>query len=330
MVIFTLKKSPQFKTKKVTDVIKFICSGKIPGLNWLRYVCHANPNRLLALAEKSRTENPDQLQVLAREFSAILHDVRVGGVWKRTSPGRLPLTVNFLVDHLQNSEGKGVVLDLGASDGSTSADLCKALKLGCKRNFQVHMADLYLWLKIWKGSFLTEYRSTSNDPVMVRLGWFGMRLPTSEHWWDAPGNFLAKAYLSLKRLRNAMVETGQIPMINPLAMAEPLITPFELNALEMNADMVDQYDAVRASNILNLDYFSSQQLHLIIGYLHKYLRQEGVLVVSRNDGGKVNEDENGAIWLRTEIGFSRQENFGRGSEICEIVDDFKVDVPCVV
>ena len=294
----------------------------------MRYACHANPHRLLDLAEQAHKVNTSTLKALAHEFSRILHDVRVGGVWKRTQPGRLPLTENAMVTRLAHGNGPGEVLDIGASDGSTSFDLLHALKAGCDRKFHVHMADLYLWLDVWRNGSLMEYRSTDGKPVMARVGRFGMRLPTSEHRWDLPGNILAKLYLSLTSMREAMVCEARIPMINPLALAEGDITPIEMNCLNDNAEMRSRFDAVRASNILNHEYFSPDQLRQILGYLHSYLHPDGVLVVSRNEGGVDSETENGTVWRRKADGFAREDSFGAGSEIAAIVDALKVDLPC--
>ncbi|WP_218044345.1 hypothetical protein, partial [Kiloniella majae] len=78
---------------------------------WLHYFCQTDPDALAL--------STDNVSV----FSKILDDIRINGVWKRTNPARLPKTETALVKHLDCKLKDLHVLDLGASDGSTTLDM---------------------------------------------------------------------------------------------------------------------------------------------------------------------------------------------------------------
>lgn len=303
-----------------------MCRGAKPSLRIFSYILHSNPRRLLDINILVKGSNERDTLILADEFSKILHDIRVGGVWKRTSPGRLPLTTEAIVKNLPEKIKSGKVLDIGASDGCTSADLVRALDEKFNGAFQVYMADLYLWLDVWKKSVWTEYRSTQGLPVMVEVGGFGMRLPKSEHRWDILGSALAKLYLSLAGFRKSFTYQDRIPLINPLAQAlgEGRVFPIEMDCLQYQSALKARFDVIRASNILNFGYFTPEQLQIIVGHLHDYLREDGILVVSRNEGTALKENEGGIVWQKAETGFVRVDCFGQGSEIDSLVDTFVV------
>ena len=311
-------------------MIKFICRAAKPAHHLFSYLFHSNPRRLLDITVEAKRATEENILILAEEFSEILHDVRVGGVWKRTSPGRLPLTTEALIKNLPDNNKAGIILDIGSSDGCTSADLVHALRENCERKFQVHMADLYLWLDVWRKGAWSEYRSTQGLPVMVELGWFGMRLPQSEHRWDIFGSLLAKLYLSFSAFRKSFAHEVRIPMINPLALTlgEDCVLPIEMDCLQSNSAPESYFDAIRASNILNLGYFSPEQLNTILGHFHGYLRKDGILIVSRNEGSVSNETESGTVWQRTEDGFDCKDSFGQGSEIDVLVETYNAASKC--
>ena len=162
---------------------------------------------------------------------------------------------------------------------------------------------------------------------MVEFGRFGMRLPKSEHKWDVLGSLLAKFYLSLSVFRKSFVHQVRIPMINPLALAmgKDRVLPIEMDCLKYQSALQANFDVIRASNILNFGYFTLEQLQIILGHFHRYLRKDGILVVSRSEGTVSNETESGTVWQRTDDGFVPKDSFGQGSEIVGLVESFQVE-----
>ena len=70
-------------------------------------------------------------------------------------------------------------------------------------------------------------------------------------------------------------------------------------------------------------YFESAQIITAITHLHAYLSQGGCLVVSRNVDGPAGEVENGSVWLKQADRFERVADFGNGSEVKAIVDNWR-------
>lgn len=82
----------------------------------------ADPDLLLHIVNSARFTQDRSLQnELSNLFSQVLHDLRMGGAWKRTGSRRLVQTERTLQQHLPPAR-HGIVnlLDLGASDGITS------------------------------------------------------------------------------------------------------------------------------------------------------------------------------------------------------------------
>lgn len=297
---------------------KFICTGAIPRPVIFCYLCHADPDQLLRLADGPLSD------VGAIKFSKVLHDIRISGVWKRTGPKRLAETERVIAARIAGRDDPINALDIGASDGSTTLDLLSALRRQNDCSINMYLADLHLWLVRFGSGSLVEYRATDGQPVMVRLGRFGLRLPRSEHGWDVLSNLLAKWYLGKENLRAGLPQTARIPLINPQALNEPAIIPKEMDILASNPDLIGKLDVVRASNILNREYFNDKQVLAAAKNLHSYLHDDGILVVSRNVGTPDNEVEHGSVWERSHNGFVRVEDFGNGSEVAEIIDNLNL------
>ena len=250
----------------------------------------------------------------------VLHDIRVGGVWKRTGSARLENTLRVIDDYLRREPRESVnVLDLGASDGTTTIELVERLR----KTYRVTawLADKYLWLDRFERGRVVEYRTTDGAPVMVRRGRLALRLPRSEHRWHLLANLLASLYM---RYRPAMHPAGRISLMQPRINEYPDIHVIELDALRRNEELVGKMDVIRASNVLHREYFDERQIATAVGNLHDYLRDGGCMVISRNvDRGAqdrgAQEIECGSLWRKTPQGFVLESEFGGGSDIRSLV-----------
>jgi hypothetical protein len=308
---------------------KYICAGAIPYPGIFRYFCHANPDRLEILTTRAHESTANELSQIALEFSNIMHDIRIRNVWKRTEQGRLPKTEESICQFIrepkasQSTKRTSVrILDLGASDGSTTKDLLNAVQGETSRSIEIYLGDLYLRLLRFRNRYVVEYRSSYGDPVMVRIGRIGLRLPRSEHWWDWISNLIARWYFRCHDLRLGMVKEVELFLVHPNVAEEPPIKLVEMNCLEWKDSLKDMFDVVRASNVLILDYFTAEQIQRVLDHLHGYIRKGGCLVVSRNIGGPGKEVEEGSVWRHTDNGFKHMEDFGNGSEVKNLVDEF--------
>jgi chemotaxis methyl-accepting protein methylase len=280
----------------------------------------ADPDLLLDIADRFRSAGRSNTD-LTDDFSHVLHDLRMGGTWKRTNRGRLPATEAMICTHLAPAGGEEIaVLDLGASDGITTLDLAAALRAAFGERVRLYMTDVNLSLLRYRKGPIFEYRAADGEPVMVRIGRFGLRLASERMDRGHASDPLGALYLRCAGLRRSMRLDARIPLIQPLVQNDPAITTMELNCLVRDGTLVDRFSAVRASNVLNLAYFSAAQLSEAVGNIHAYLREGGCFLVSRNADRADGETENGSIWRKTGPHFSHLADFGSGSEIKATVD----------
>jgi hypothetical protein len=301
-------------------VIQFVVSGALPNFPALRARCLANPDALLRLAEQ--VDGPcSTAGEFSDRFSLVLHDLRMAGVWKRTNRGRLKRSEEMLCAHVNPELRRGLtLLDIGASDGITTVDAVRTLRRAFGEEVHALLTDLNLWLLRYRLGSLVEYRATNGEPIMARLGPFGVRLARARREAGSGGNFLARSYLRRVKLRGSMQLDARISLVHPAARREPGITILELDCLTLNENLLDRIGAVRASNVLNLGYFEVPQICRALECVHAYLREGGCLVVSKANGQHSAEAENGSVWLRERRRFRWLTDFGSGSEIRPIVD----------
>ncbi len=288
----------------------------------MRSRCLADPDSLLAIACSLEAANVPNAPRSDR-FSLILHDLRMGGAWKRTNRGRLRQTEEMLCDYIHAEPHQGLtLLDIGASDGITTVEAVRALRRTFGDQVQAIVADRNLWLLRYRRGPVVEYRAADGEPIMARLGRIGIRLARPRQGAPSDDNPLARLYLRCAGFRSAMRHEAQIPLVHPAARREPGVAVMELDCLVSKECLKDRIAAIRASNVLNLGYFGLPQIRLTVGHLHGYLRDGGCLVVSRNHDQPDGERENGSVWLKDGARFRWVRDFGAGSEIRQIVDDW--------
>jgi hypothetical protein len=285
----------------------------------------ADPDVLLKIMETAESsQDRVSRRDLSNLFSQVLHDLRMGGAWKRTGAGRLTRTEQMLLQQLDPARHNSVTfLDLGASDGITTLELVHAFRRAGHGEVTAYATDANLWLYRFRFGPLTEYRAGNGEPIMARLGPIGLRLSRNRHELNG-ANLFSAWYLRLEGFRKAMRMDARIALVNPAVRSEPNIIASELNCLERNDNFVGKFTAARASNVLNLGYFEPAQILSAISHLHAYLCPSGSLVVSRNADGPAGELENGSLWVRHATRFEWVADFGTGSEIKQLVDSWQV------
>lgn len=297
-------------------MIQLIVSGPLPSNRILRGRCLSNPDDLLDLAEQASL--PDSaIGSLSDSFSLILHDLRMAGAWKRTNRRRLKQTEDMLCAYIAPQCRHNLhFLDVGASDGVTTVEAVRALRRAFNQDVHAYLADINLWLLRYRRGPVVEYRASDGEAIMVRVGRIGVRLAKSRRGAaQIDANPTARFYLRCRRFRGAMRLDRRISLVNPVARREPGVTMIELDCLRRDVNLVDRISAIRASNILNLGYFGSEQIREAISHFHAYLRDGGCLVVSRNADGPLGETENGSVWIKEADRFCWVADFGAGSEV---------------
>jgi hypothetical protein len=278
----------------------------------------ADPEMLSGLAECEIPKSAEGITALSDRFSALAQAIRMNGVCKMTWRGRLKETERVLCKYLDDLKQKEIsFLDLGASDGSTTREAVEALRQMPGVKVEARMIDLNLWLYRYRKGWLTEYREAGGEPVLVRIGPLCIRLDSGM------GHVLSKHYLlKLGWIRRRMTAAGRILLVNPLTANDPDITIEAGDCMEYRPELENRFDAIRSSNLLIHAYFTEDQMLVAVGYLHRYLRDGGLLVLSRNEPQGEGEIELGSIWRKEGGVLRRLEDFGGGSEIRDLVDGY--------
>jgi hypothetical protein len=299
-------------------MIRLIASDILPASPRLSRYFLTNPDFLLRVCEsqgQSAAEANDK-------FSLVLHDLRMGGTWKRTNRGRLKQTERALCEQLAGRT-RVTVLDLGASDGVTTWEAVHTLRQSLGANVCALLADVNIYMCRYRKGPFVEYRAGDGEPIMARIGRLGLRLSRRRQALRESPDPLATLYLGMTGLRESMQLDARISLIHPLARAEPSITALEMNCLTRHEGLIDSVDAVRASNVLNRGYFRPDQIRAAVSHLHAYLREEGCLVISSNIDVAAGEVEQGTVWRKNGRRFDLIEDFGGGSEVREIVESWE-------
>lgn len=288
-----------------------------------RWLLHPDPERLGELACSLAAPHAASEEVAA-QFSRVVSSIRVGAIHKQTRSGRLRECDAVLAELLRARRLHEVrFLDVGASDGTTTLDTVEFLSAQLALPIRATLLDRYVRLLRHGAGLLVEYRMPDGAPVMVRVGPAGLQLSSVESTRDPLSRWLGRAWLRAKS-RRALPLAATLELVSP-AVRRAGIRVLEANVLEPQAALAGAFDAIRASNVLNLDYFGAEGIARVLRHLHGYLGEEGILVVSRNqdeEGGV----ERGSAWRRTESGFARLRDFGGGSYVAALVDELRVSL----
>ena len=286
----------------------------------LRHVFLPMPERLLEISSAS-ARKPHVASSDVDEFSTIISSLWINQTNKRTARGRLPETLQAISRALPPASQCLRFLDLGASDAVSTYDAVCYFRDERGIPITAHAVDLYTQLHRYDGRFLSEYRTSDGSPVLVRVGRLGLRLGRPLAF--RPFEMLRNAYLRTHSVRDRLCDVLAIPLIHPLAAADPDVTVAEADALLDRPEFHDAFNVVRICNLLNRSYFSAAQMETIVGHAVSYLEIGGLLVVSRNETGDDETTERGTVWRREQQGLTWQSDFNGGSELRGLIARFE-------
>lgn len=257
---------------------------------------------------------PDPRRLLDQDIDAAaltetLQRLKIGTTYKTTDYDRFPQTTRLLSE--LSFETPPVVLDVGASDGSTSLAVMKKLRFA-----RYYVTDRHIKAHVYpthKGMFLSD---TDAKPWLYANRCFVIQNDLDGAEW--PYNVIAarvfKAFDASKRR-----DERDIYMINP-----------DLAAKRSDRIRIEQYsifdawehekaDLVIAANLLNRGYFPDDDLRAGLRNLRDAMRDGGVLAVieNRNTGG--GSIEQSSVFRRSGNRFLVEARIGAGSDIHELV-----------
>lgn len=206
---------------------------------------------------------PEQFRVAMAAF-------HVGKTIKITGLGRHSDADDLLIRHVP-TRGRTVV-DLGASDGSTSAELLS--KLPGVGRFVI--ADLYFHLEFYSRRGRTYFYGPDGDAILVAgrrtVAWPTLSRPLA--WWHSRGAARARSRGS----------RGEVVLLNPqvrkLLDDDPRV---ETAVHDVFAPWPDpRPDVIKVANLLRRLYFSDAEIGAALDALLASLPQGGHLLVVDN------------------------------------------------
>jgi hypothetical protein len=260
-----------------------------------RRICFPDPALLL---------RADAIQT-AEAFSELVSLVLVHGTYKTTRPGRHPQSDRLLLEALRGA--RPVVLDVGASDGSTSLDLLAALAGEFRAYYVTDKAPGIRAFATPRGTF---FYGAQGECILVATARFVLYPTAAGPGWRG----------ALRRLH------GAIPPFDPAYQEVPLIQPRlrEIAGRDPRVvirayDVFEPWDgppvtAVKAANLLNRSYFSDVLIRQALGNLWRALEPDGLLLVIDNRAL-----EQASLFRRAQQGFVPAGNVRGGTDIRDLV-----------
>jgi hypothetical protein len=267
-----------------------------------------------AAMQKLQRGIPDPRRLLDRDIDAAvltetLQRLKVGNTYKTTDYDRFPRTTRLLSE--LSFAKPPVVLDVGASDGSTSLAVMKRLRFA-----RYYVTDRHIKAHVYptpRGMFLSD---TDARPWLYVNRCFVIHndLDGAEWPYNAIAARVFRAFdASMPR------DARDIYMINP-----------DLTAKRDDRVRIEQYsifdawehekvDLLIAANLLNRGYFPDAELRTGLRNLRDAMRDGAVLAVIENRNNDTGSIEQASVFRRSGNRFLAEARVGAGSDIHKLV-----------
>ncbi len=205
-------------------------------------------------------------------FRAVVGSVEVGGVFKITSAGRHPDCDDLLLERVDLSGA--TILDVGASDGTTSLELIGRLPPG----FAAYVvSDRWLRLLVLR----LRWHTVLLDPASGRCVLvFGQRIVA----WPHRSRIVRACYAPLLRAATGTKRLEEVSMLNPelrrLIESDPRVTAVEHDVFEVWSGPTP--DVIKVANLLRRVYFEDEEICRALDALRRSLPEGGHLLVVDN------------------------------------------------
>lgn len=243
------------------------------------------------------------------QFSASVSSLQFGATFKTTHPGRHVQSNRFLRDTYRGS--RPVILDVGASDGSTSLDLIQ--ELGSNFTYY-YVTDLNLSVRSGYDSKGVVYFVDQNGSCILRAS---ERLLVYSNTSRArfPLRLIARALLAKCRNAGGWQDLVLIqPELRRLAKRDPriMIQRYDIFASWTGPPP----DLIKVANLLNDQYYSDSQLEKALQAQCSNLAPNGRLLLISED-----EDvEKFSVFRKTGAGMQLEWTHAGGAKAAPHVD----------
>jgi hypothetical protein len=239
------------------------------------------------------------------------------GTFKLTRPSRFAAVEAEIASAIEcRTKDVRQVLDIGASIGRTTIELADFLSslgasarvIGTDLFVEAHLVDVGPGIRV-----LTDARGW---PLQYDIAGLAVRAWIRRLDYltlSAAPRLLARAMLR-RRLSRMIGEGRTVPVrMESRDLAGRSIELVENDIFAPTPSFFDRFDLIRAANILNRGYFSTEQLDAAVANIRSYCRGPGaLLLVVRSNGTK----HDGSLFeLGADRKFALKARVGRGSEI---------------
>lgn len=274
------------------------------------------------LLEELQQGSKESLERRSTQFSEVMSNIYIQGVWKRTGSGRLSMLDEWVANYITDSSVKDFeLLDVGGSDGSTTIDTFNYLRNRVSGSLKAAILERQFRLIHYKYGFVSYYLTNGRQPFLMQIGPLGLlfeETKASEGVVVNPMVRLAIRIMNKLKIENKMTRLVDILFSNPRMIENPYISWLEADLLDFDQSLTDRFDLIRCCNVLNVGYFDNEQLLAAVSNLFQYLNPNGLLLVARTTGDSP-PIHNASIWRKRGDRFEHVASLGSGSEINEII-----------
>jgi hypothetical protein len=238
------------------------------------------------------------------QFREAMKAFHLGGTYKITGTNRHPQADGLLTSGVDTTGAD--IVDIGASDGSTSADL--AAQLGDFATYTI--ADLYLEVSHVDVGQRTVFFDPNGHPVLV----VGPRLLA----WPEMSPLVARIYGRTLR-RAARGTRTTIPLLNPTVRRVMRDDP-RMRARTHDVFMAwpEPVDVIKVANLLRRLYFTDDRLLDGLHSIHASLVEGGHFLLVDNPR-ITGIDERGGLYRKEGAGFVTVAETRHQPEIADLV-----------
>lgn len=250
--------------------------------------------------------------VSADDFKVAMSAIHVGGTIKITGKDRHPKADALLTDNLDLADA--LIVDIGASDGSTSADLME--KIGEFKGFVI--ADLFFTITVRQVSGHTLFFDERDECILVVGNWL--------LGWPSQSTAVRTLYRPLiARAKRSTAPVTDVLLLNPRVrqrMAQDPRVSYRVHDV-FTTWAGDPPDVIKVANLLRRLYFSDPDITRALVAIHDSLAGGGHFLVVDNSRIK-DMPPRGGLYRKTETGFATVACTENIPEIDDLIRHLKV------
>jgi hypothetical protein len=211
------------------------------------------------------------------------------------------------------------ILDVGLSSGVTSAELLDKV-LSRTSSAQLTGVDICLYGRVTRIGPCEVLLDSDGRTLQVAYRNAGRGRPHSP--LGSPARFILETFMILagRAVRLMRIPSREVTLVSRGLATRPDAVLRELSLFVRVPEWIQRFWLVRAANILNIDYFSRDDLGAAIDILIEYVQPGGYLLLNRTID--VSGENHGSLFqLTRDRSIKVVRRFGKGSEIERMVPE---------